>query len=146
MLRLGWVVKRQSGSHRTLSRPDWLAPLLGITILGVVLTSCGEDCAGVASCIPEWAVRVVVSSSPSGGPVKDAVVRVSGAVNATIPCNADANETECWVWGPGGTYLLEISAPGFESVQRSVRVRDSKGRCGCLIVSTQRVDVSLSGE
>jgi predicted RNA binding protein YcfA (HicA-like mRNA interferase family) len=21
--RIGWVVKRQSGSHRTLSRPDW---------------------------------------------------------------------------------------------------------------------------
>lgn len=23
LLRIGWVVKRQSGSHRTLSRPDW---------------------------------------------------------------------------------------------------------------------------
>jgi predicted RNA binding protein YcfA (HicA-like mRNA interferase family) len=23
VLRIGWQVKRQSGSHRTLSRPDW---------------------------------------------------------------------------------------------------------------------------
>jgi predicted RNA binding protein YcfA (HicA-like mRNA interferase family) len=23
LLRIGWVVKRQSGSHRTLSRSDW---------------------------------------------------------------------------------------------------------------------------
>ncbi len=23
LLRLGWVIKRQSGSHRTLSRPGW---------------------------------------------------------------------------------------------------------------------------
>jgi predicted RNA binding protein YcfA (HicA-like mRNA interferase family) len=23
LLRLGWAVKRQSGSHRTLSRPGW---------------------------------------------------------------------------------------------------------------------------
>ncbi len=23
LLRKGWVVKRQSGSHRTLSHPDW---------------------------------------------------------------------------------------------------------------------------
>ena len=23
LLRIGWVVKRQSGSHRTLSRPDY---------------------------------------------------------------------------------------------------------------------------
>ena len=24
LLRIGWSVKRQSGSHRTLSRPGWL--------------------------------------------------------------------------------------------------------------------------
>jgi predicted RNA binding protein YcfA (HicA-like mRNA interferase family) len=23
LLRIGWTIKRQSGSHRTLSRPDW---------------------------------------------------------------------------------------------------------------------------
>jgi predicted RNA binding protein YcfA (HicA-like mRNA interferase family) len=23
LLRIGWIVKRQSGSHRTLARPDW---------------------------------------------------------------------------------------------------------------------------
>jgi predicted RNA binding protein YcfA (HicA-like mRNA interferase family) len=23
LLRIGWQIKRQSGSHRTLSRPDW---------------------------------------------------------------------------------------------------------------------------
>jgi len=23
LLRLGWVIKRQSGSHRTLARPGW---------------------------------------------------------------------------------------------------------------------------
>ncbi|MEW5981685.1 MAG: type II toxin-antitoxin system HicA family toxin [Acidobacteriota bacterium] len=23
LIRIGWSVKRQSGSHRTLSRPDW---------------------------------------------------------------------------------------------------------------------------
>ena len=25
LLRIGWVIKRQSGSHRTLSRPGWPA-------------------------------------------------------------------------------------------------------------------------
>ena len=24
LLRIGWVVKRQAGSHRTLARPGWL--------------------------------------------------------------------------------------------------------------------------
>jgi len=23
LLRIGWIIKRQSGSHRTLSRPGW---------------------------------------------------------------------------------------------------------------------------
>ena len=23
LLRIGWVIKRQSGSHKTLARPDW---------------------------------------------------------------------------------------------------------------------------
>ena len=23
LLRIGWTIKRQSGSHRTLSRPEW---------------------------------------------------------------------------------------------------------------------------
>ncbi len=23
LLRMGWTIKRQTGSHRTLSRPDW---------------------------------------------------------------------------------------------------------------------------
>jgi predicted RNA binding protein YcfA (HicA-like mRNA interferase family) len=23
LLRIGWAIKRQSGSHRTLSRPEW---------------------------------------------------------------------------------------------------------------------------
>jgi len=23
LLRIGWTIKRQSGSHRTLARPDW---------------------------------------------------------------------------------------------------------------------------
>ncbi len=23
LLRIGWTIKRQSGSHKTLSRPDW---------------------------------------------------------------------------------------------------------------------------
>jgi len=75
--------------------------------------------------------------------VLDATVRASGPVNATFPCNVGTGETECLVWGPGGTYLLEVSAPGFASVQRSVRVRDKMGECGCLIVETERVDVVL---
>ena len=120
-----------------------LGPLLGIGVAALLLTSCGKDCAGIASCIPEWAVRVVISNPPNDGPAHDAVVRVSGQVNSTVPCNVGTGDMECWVWGTGGTYLLEVSAPGFEPVQRSVRVRDTMGECGCLIVETQRVDVVL---
>jgi len=120
-----------------------VGPLIGISVLEVLLVSCGNDCAGIASCIPEWAVIVALSGAPDGGPVNDAVVRVSGAVSGTIPCNTQGNETTCWVSGSGGTYTLEVSAPGFQSAQRTVRVQDAMGECGCLIVATQRLAVSL---
>jgi hypothetical protein len=51
-------------------------------------------------------------------------------------------QTECLVSAPRHP-PIEVSAPGFASVQRSVRVRDTMGECGCLIVETQRVDVVL---
>jgi hypothetical protein len=121
-----------------------IVQLLGIGVLGLFVTSCGNDCAGRGSCIPTWAVNVVISASPNGGPVNDAVVRVSGAVSATVPCSAQVNETVCMVWGTGGMYTLEVSAPGFHSVQRTVAVRDTMGECGCLIVATQRVDIVLT--
>jgi hypothetical protein len=117
---------------------------LGIGVLGLLLTSCGNDCAGSGSCVATWAVAVVISASPNGGPVSDAVVRVSGAVSATVPCNVQATETLCMVWGTAGTYRLEVNAPGFQSVQRTVEVREKEGGCGCVIVATQRVDVSLT--
>ena len=118
--------------------------LLGAGVLGLLLTSCGNDCAGRASCIPTWAVNVVISASPNGGPVNDAVVRVSGAASATVPCSAQANETVCMVWGTAGTYTVQVSAPGFQSAQRTVAVREAMGECGCVIVATQRVDIALT--
>lgn len=120
-----------------------VGPLLGIGVLGVLLSSCGDDCAaGAGICIPEWAVRVVISGPASSGPVQDIVVRVSGAVDTAARCNIEGNETVCMVWGPGGTYVLEVSAPGFQSAQRTVTVRDSM-ECGCRIVATERVEFSL---
>lgn len=86
---------------------------------------------------------IAVSAPPAGGRVNDAVVRVSGAVDGTVPCNTQGDETTCWVWGGGGTYTLEVSAPGYQSTQRTVRVTAETSECGCLIVATQHLAVSL---
>jgi hypothetical protein len=86
---------------------------------------------------------VSVSNPPGAGPVNDAVVRVSGAVDGTAPCNTQGDETTCWVWGGGGTYSLELSAPGYQSAQRTVSVTAKRDACGCLIVATQHLAVSL---
>ncbi|MBI2996952.1 MAG: type II toxin-antitoxin system HicA family toxin [Deltaproteobacteria bacterium] len=33
LIRIGWTIKRQTGSHRTLSRPGWPGPLNGKLVL-----------------------------------------------------------------------------------------------------------------
>lgn len=111
--------------------------------MAFVVTSCGEDCFGIASCVPDRAVVLTVSASPGGGPVGDAAVQVSGAINATVPCSIQANETVCVVYGGAGTYVMELTAPGYGRVERTVTVGNTKGHCGCGTVATQSLRIVL---
>lgn len=117
--------------------------LVAVGILSVLLPSCGKDCAGRASCIPEIAATISVSASPGGGPVADAVVEVSGKINTVVQCFPQSTESSCTVYGADGTYVLEISAPGYQSAERTIKVRSRPGECGCVIVETQHLDIRL---
>jgi hypothetical protein len=118
--------------------------LLTISVLASLLASCGDDCAGVASCVPELAVTITVSAAPNGEPVNDAVVQVSGAMSALIPCpTTQTSQTQCTVFGPAGTYAFEVTAPGYQATQRTVTARSGMGECGCVMVETQHLDVAL---
>src|SRR5262249_19928628 len=124
-------------------RARWL---LGLVLSGLLGAACGMDRTG--DCIPPpcalpLAVTVDVTAS-SGRAVADVLVRVSGATNGTIPCPADGSASTCRIPGTSGTYELEISAPGYETVRRSLTVSGTTPDCGCPTIVPQHLDVVLT--
>ena len=51
----------------------------------------------------------------------------------------------CQISGGSGTYTIEVRAPGFQTVTRTVVVPDAVvPKCGCPRPATQAVDVQLT--
>jgi len=117
--------------------------VLGVCVLGVLFASCGDDCRGVASCPSPLGITVTISSASGGGPIDNAIIRVSGTMATTIACGTQLNPTVCIVPVPAGTYTLDVEASGFRNAQRTVTVPGGGGGCGCGWVTTQFVEVSL---
>ena len=110
-------------------------------MLGAAAASfaCSHECLALPCALPV-AVVVSVTSGTPGAAVAGAVVRVTGAATTTLPC-----EGLCRVPGTSGTYDLEVTAPGFATVRRSVTVQGTNPPCGCPSVVTENVAVTLVG-
>jgi hypothetical protein len=93
--------------------------------LGLSLASCSRECVN-APCPLGVAVAVDVTSTTSGTGISGAAVEVSGAFAATMPC-----EASCQIRGAAGTYVLKATAPGYQSMERTVVVQGSTSTCGC---------------
>ena len=119
------------------------AHVLGVSALGLLLVSCGDECLGI-SCPLGLAIRITVSSVAVTGPVENVFIQVSDANLPPTTCTVEANATVCRVFRNPGTYTLVVGAPGFQSTQRDVTVRGTIGQCDCPIVTTENVSVSLS--
>jgi hypothetical protein len=119
-----------------MRRAATLAALLAVTALGSALASCGRCLA--LPCPMPMALVINITAGGGGGPVSGALVRVTGATMTTIPCNAT-----CDVPGYGGTYNLEVEAPGFQKAQRTVTVEGTDPACGCPSTATRRLDIAL---
>ena len=111
-----------------MSNRPWLAVLF--------LLGCDAPCI-LPPCASPIAIFVTVSST--GGPVNGATLNVTGASSSAEPCN-----TECAVPGSAGTYYLTLSAPGFQTIERTVVVRGSMPRCSCPVVETEQVHLVLN--
>jgi hypothetical protein len=111
---------------------------------GALLALLGLACSGDAACLslpcPQpRALTITVTDAASGAPVTGAVIDVTGRETATAPCSGTCN-----IAGPAGTYELEISAPGFVSLHRSIQVSGTDPACGCSTAITENVAVALS--
>jgi hypothetical protein len=119
-----------------MTRAATLAPLLAATALGMAVASCGHCLA--LPCPMPMALFINITAGATGGPVSGALVRVTGATLITVPCDAT-----CAVPGYGGTYNLEVEAPGFQKAQRTVTVEGTDPACGCPSTTTRRLDIAL---
>lgn len=122
-----------------LSSMNRALPVAALLSLGACIQG---DCVTVP-CAQPLALSIRVSSAANGGPVPNAVAQVTGPVTATVPCAGDP--TTCLIAGNSGTYTVIISAPGFQSVTRTVTVKGTAAQpCGCETVEAGHLDVGLT--
>jgi len=118
-----------------------LKSVLKFLIVASVL-ACGDDPVCVIPPCPfPLAVVLTVHASTSQVGITGAFVRVPGY--SDMPCTGGA-VSPCIVSGYAGTYQLDIGAPGFQTVHRTVEVTGKSAGCGtCAQVDTQHLDVAL---
>lgn len=115
-----------------------------VAVAALMLTSsCGDGVCPAVPCPVSIAVEVNVASS-GGAQVPGLSVAVTGP-SGTVPCQT-SGATQCMVSGSRGTYQLDIGAPGFQSVHRTVQVTSSgtHGCNTCDIVDTQHLNITLA--
>ena len=115
--------------------------VLSLLIIPSIL-SCGGDAVCIVQPCPfPIAVLVTVRASTSQNAVTGAFVRVS---NQEMQCTG-GQLAQCLVSGYRGTYELDIGAPGFQTVHRTVQVTGTDYvKCGpCPRVDTQQIEIAL---
>ena len=119
--------------------------LIWLGALVAAATACGGDCT-VPPCPAPIAVSLSVTAS-NGVTLNGLTVQVTGPDGNvwSVSCQ-QSGPAICIVGGYRGGYKLDIGAPGFQSVQRTVQVSSTgQNGCGtCEIVSTQNVAVTLT--
>lgn len=106
-------------------------------LLCVGLAACGDSVCVTPPCPQTFPIKLTLTSAASGAPV-NGTVTIQGGSPTPFPCNGT-----CEVPGPAGTYELDIAAPGFQSVHRTVQVGGTNVKCGCSTVETQQVAIAL---
>jgi hypothetical protein len=125
-----------------LRLPPFLLQVAGLSALTVALASCGGRAGGDCLALPcplSLAITVTVTNDTTGGPVTGATLNVSGATTAIIPCNGQYN-----VPGTAGQYVVDVSAPGFQSRRVTVAVQGTNPPCGCPTVIVEQLRIALS--
>lgn len=115
---------------------------VSLSLLGVLTAACNDNSPCVTLPCPQpLTITVTVRAGASSSAVTGAFVQVAG-MSSAIPCIQSPGST-CNIFGSPGTFQLDIGAPGFQTVHRSVIVVGSSAECGCPVVGTQHLDIAL---
>jgi len=83
--------------------------------------------------------EVTVTAGTTGAPVPGVSIAFTGPSIGGGPCP----ESKCVVPGTAGTYELDLSAPGYQTVHQSVVVSGTNPECGCPTAETQHLSIAL---
>ncbi len=116
-----------------------------LVTLGLTFTACDETSVQylLPPCVLPIALEITVSNANTHASIPGAFIVVgSGGSSQQSPCTQGA-ETVCIAPGGSGTYEVDIGAPGFQTIHRSVVVTGHTPKCGCESVDLQRLQVAL---
>jgi hypothetical protein len=109
-----------------------------LILASFALIACRDTvCVVNALCIQRVAIELTIADSLSGAPIR-ANVSVSGAQTSVVQCDG-----ACQIFGMSGTYVLDVSAPGFAAVRRTVQVHATAHDCGCETTQAEHVTVAM---
>lgn len=110
------------------------------TLLSCIICACSSsDAPCTALCALGSAFTVTVTSSATGAPVDGATV----AGDPYDLQNGSCVHGQCNSPGFAGTYTVQISAPGFQQVTRTITVAQGTGGHCCPGTTTGHLDVAL---
>jgi hypothetical protein len=110
---------------------------LSYLAIAIGLAGCADGPCVAPPCALPVAVSLTIRASAGGSAPMPTVAVTNGTVT-TMPC-----ASACSIRGEPGTYILDVSAPGFASVHRSIEVRGTTPNCGCVEVQTANVTIDL---
>ena len=112
----------------------------------VTLVSCGDACPPTCPA-SLFGISLIVKSAAQAGPIDGVTATLSGPTTNELSCASNEKGTGCiWSSGalPDGDYLLEVTAPGFQSATVAATVTTSSGAtCGCTGTTLQPSTITL---
>jgi hypothetical protein len=110
------------------------------SVASLVLIACQDTvCPAEGTCTNQVAIDLTLADSSAGTSIH-AVVVVSGKRTDTVQCDG-----ACAIFGSSGVYVLDVTAPGFAPVHRTVQVLGVPYRCGCEMTQTEHVTIAMVG-
>jgi len=117
-------------------------------VASIGLSGCGAsaDCSG--SCPGTYITASVLVNLPSSMGLKGVQATLTGPVTDTMSCQPYGMASVC-TWSntapiTAGDYLLQISAPGFQTMTFQVQVAVPRPSCQCVGASIEPATFSLS--